>query len=94
LAKKYILTVCGTGGVTSSVVAEKISEICKRHGIDAEISTAKALELQTKMESQQFDLIASATRVKETTVPVMNCMAFLSGVNEEALEAKIVEALK
>ena len=94
MAKKHILTVCGTGGVTSSVIADKISEICKKHGIDAEITTAKALEMQTKMESQRYDLIASATRVKETTVPVMNCMAFLSGVGEEALEAKIVEALK
>ncbi len=94
LAKKYVLSVCGTGGVTSGVVADKIRDICKRHGIDVEVATAKAVEISSKLESQHFDLIASATRVKETTVPVMNCMAFLSGVGEEALEQKIVEALK
>jgi len=91
--KKYVLSVCGTGGVTSGVVADKIRDICKNNNIDVEVTTGKALEISSKLSSQHFDLIASATRVKETTVPVINCMAFLSGVGEEALEKKIIEAL-
>ncbi|MHC1783086.1 MAG: PTS galactitol transporter subunit IIB [Anaerolineaceae bacterium] len=94
MAKKFILSVCGTGGVTSGVVAEKIRELCLRHGIDAEVQTGKALEVQSRIESAKYDLIASATRIKETTVPVINCMSFLSGVEEEELENKIVDLLK
>lgn len=94
MAKKYVLSVCGTGGVTSGVVAEKIRDICKRHGIDVEVQTAKALEVQSRIESSHYDLIASATRVKETTVPVVNCMSFLSGVGEDELEKKIVSMLE
>ena len=93
MAKKYVLSVCGTGGVTSGVVADKIREICSRHGIEVEVQTAKALEVQSRIESIHYDMIASATRVKETTVPVVNCMSFLSGVGEEALEQKIVDML-
>ena len=94
MAKKYVLSVCGTGGVTSGVVADKIREICKRQGIDVEVQTAKALEVQSHIETAHYDLIASATRVKQTTVPVVNCMAFLSGVGEDEVEKNIVELLK
>jgi PTS system galactitol-specific IIB component len=94
MAKKMVLSVCGTGGVTSGVVADKIREICARHNIDVEVQTGKALEVQSRIDAAHYDLIASATRVKETTVPVINCMAFLSGVGEEALEQKIVDLLK
>jgi galactitol PTS system EIIB component len=94
MQKKFVLSVCGTGGVTSGVVADKIREICKQHNINVEIHTAKALEVQSRIESSHYDLIASATRVKETSVPVINCMAFLSGVGEERVENKIIELLK
>ena len=94
MEKKYVLSVCGTGGVTSGVVADKIRDICARNGITVEVQTAKALEVQSRIESSHYDMIASATRVKETTVPVVNCMAFLSGVGEEALEQKIVDMLQ
>jgi PTS system galactitol-specific IIB component len=94
MAKKYVLSVCGTGGVTSGVVADKIREICRKAGIDVEVQTGKALEVQSRISTSHYDLIASATRVKETTVPVVNCMAFLSGVGEEELSQKIVEMLK
>jgi galactitol PTS system EIIB component len=94
MEKKFVLSVCGTGGVTSGVVAEKIRDICARNKINVEVQTAKALEVQSRIESSHYDLIASATRVKETTVPVVNCMAFLSGVREEELEQKIIDMLK
>ena len=94
MQKKFVLSVCGTGGVTSGVVADKIREICKRNNINVEVHTAKALEVQSRIEASHYDLVASATRVKETTVPVINCMAFLSGVGEERLEEKIVDLLK
>ncbi len=79
---------------TSGVVAEKIRDICLQNGIDFEVQTAKALEVTSRIESAHYDLIASATRVKETTVPVVNCMSFLSGVGEDELEKKIVGLLK
>ena len=94
MQKKFVLSVCGTGGVTSGVLADKIREICKNHRIDVEVQTAKALEVQSRIDASHYDMIASATRVKETTVPVINCMAFLSGVGEDRLEEKIVEMLK
>lgn len=94
MEKKFVLSVCGTGGVTSGVVADKIRDICVKHGINVEVQTAKALEVQSRIESSHYDLVASATRVKETTVPVVNCMSFLSGVDEDVLEQKIIDMLK
>jgi len=93
MAKKHILAVCGTGGVTSSVINAKLRALAAKHGLDVEIHNCKVFQLKSKVADQHYDLIVSATRVADVGVPVVNGMAFLSGINVEETERQIVDIL-
>lgn len=92
--KKTIVIICGTGIATSTVVATKVEEICKRHKIPAQVIQGKAVEAQSL--SERADLVVTTTpKLKlNTTVPILNGIPFLNGIGEEALEAAIVKNLK
>ena len=91
--KKTIVIICGTGIATSTVVATKVEEICKRHRIPAQVIQGKAVEAQSLAE--RADLVVTTTpKLKLTvTVPILNGIPFLNGIGEEALEEAIVKNL-
>jgi len=46
------------------------------------------------LSSGKFDLIVTSTRfTAPDDTPVVNCMSYLTGINEEATDQKIVDAL-
>ena len=95
MAKKRVLAVCGTGGVTSSVMASKVKEIAKGINVEVEVVNAKVFEVRSQLASGDIDFIVAATRVMDPGgVPVVNVMSFLTGVGEEKSVAEIVKLLK
>ncbi len=95
MAKKRILAVCGTGGVTSSVMASKVREIAQEADVEVEVVNAKVFEVRSQLSGGRYDLIVAATRVTDPgDVPVVNVMSFLTGVGEEKTVAEIVELLR
>jgi PTS system galactitol-specific IIB component len=95
MGKKRVLAVCGTGGVTSSVMASKVREIGTAIGVDLEVVNAKVFEVRSQLSGGKFDLIVAATRVADPgDVPVVNVMSFLTGVGEEKAVAEITKILK
>lgn len=96
MAKKYILSVCGTGGVTSSMITQKVQELAAQHKIEVDVTNSNAFSVKSKLESRKYDLIITSTRIKspDDSVPVVNCMAFLTGVNEDATAEKILSILR
>jgi PTS system galactitol-specific IIB component len=91
--KKIVVVICGTGIATSTVVAVKIEELCKRHNIPVQVIQGKAVEAQSL--SERADLVVTTTpKLNLTTpVPILNGIPFLNGVREEELEASIVKQL-
>ncbi len=96
MAKKFILSVCGTGGVTSSVITQKVNALAAEHGIDVDITNANAFAMQSKLDARKYDLIITSTRLKspDENIPMINCMAYLTGVGEEAVSQKVLEVLQ
>lgn len=94
--KKKILSVCGTGGVTSGVITKRVYEIAEANGIEVDIINSNAFDMKSQLDSHNFDMIITSTRLKKSSqeIPVVDCMAFLIGVNEEAAEKKILDILK
>lgn len=91
--KKKIIVACGGAVATSTVAAERIRELCKAHGIDAEVSQNRIGELDSVADSA--DLIVTTARVKKAyPCPVIHGIAFISGVNLEKTEADILAALR
>ena len=92
MRKKRVLVVCGTGIATSTVVAEKVANALRSHGIDAELIQCKVTEVPNYLSDT--DLIVATTVVGDTRgVPVVPAVSLLTGVGEQQVIDKIVQAL-
>jgi PTS system galactitol-specific IIB component len=91
--KKRIIVACGGAVATSTVAASKISELCKKNGINFEIIQCRVSEISSNC--QNVDLIVTTARVKKDFgIPLENGMAFVSGIGVEVAEEKILSHLK
>lgn len=90
---KRIIVACGGAVATSTVAANKIRELAKNAGIETEVTQCRVNELDAKKEGA--DLIVTTAKVKKDYgIPVIHGVAFVSGVNVEATENKILDVLK
>ena len=91
MAKK-VLVICGTGIATSTVVAIKIREFCATRNIAVEVSQGKVMDIVRGVEG--YDLIVATTPIpSKITIPVIQGLPFLTGINMEATLEKIAQAL-
>ena len=88
---KRILIVCGTAIATSTVVAYKVGELLKKHGIKADLS--RALTAAAKTASKNADLIIATTQVPSVNVPVLSGIPYITGIGVDKLEKDIIEKL-
>jgi PTS system galactitol-specific IIB component len=90
---KKIIVACGGAVATSTVAANLIRELAKKHQIDAEVVQYRISELESQKEGA--DLIVTTGRFKKDIgIPVLQGTAFISGIGVEALEEKILAVIK
>ncbi len=91
---KRILVACGTAIATSTVVAKGIEEALKERGISSVmIRQCKASEVRSLVDG--VNLIVTTTPVPtDLNVPVIQTLAFLTGIGKEEVIEQIIEALK
>lgn len=91
--RKKVIVACGGAVATSTIAANKIVELCKKNQITVEICQIRISEIESNLD--RTDLIVTTSRIKrDYGIPYVNGMAFISGIGEEAAEAKILEILK
>ena len=91
--QKRILVACGTAIATSTVVAKAIEAEMEKRNIPVRITQCKASEVPFK--AKDADLIVTTTPVaKDHGVPVIQTLAFLTGIGKEAVLEQIVAKLK
>lgn len=91
--KKRILVACGAGIATSTVVNDKITNLLKENGIEADIRQIKIQE--AKALEKEADLLISTTILPTTfEIPTIIATAYISGIGMEKLDQKILDALK
>ncbi len=89
---KRILVACGTAIATSTVVAKAIEEGLAARGIQVVTRQCKAAEVPGL--AKEFDLIVTTTPVPQNLgVPVIQTLAFLTGVGKEEVLDQIAELL-
>lgn len=89
---KRILVACGTAIATSTVVARAIEEALSARGIPVVTQQCKATEVASQI--QGIDLVVSTTPVPSNLgVPVIQTLAFLTGIGKEAAIEQILNAL-
>jgi len=90
---KRVVVACGGAVATSTVAADKIRELCRRNDIAVDVQQCRIGEISTRASS--VDLIVTTARVStDYGTPVIHGIAFISGINLDATEQKVLEALK
>lgn len=90
---KTILVACGTGIATSTMVAVTLAEALKERGIVVDTRQCLAAEISSQLSG--VDLIVSTTPVPDNLgVPVIQTLAFLTGIGKEEVLQEIVSHLQ
>ncbi len=93
MKQKVVLVACGTAIATSTVVAKAIEEAAREAGIKVITRQCKAAEVPTM--AREADLIVTTTPVsKDLGIPVIQGLAFLTGIGKDQVLQQIIDALK
>ena len=88
-----VIVACGSGVATSQTVASKVNRLLKEAGVDAAV---EAVDLKS-VDRHLKDAAAYITIVRENrsySLPVINGIAFLTGMGQDQELAKLIEAIK
>lgn len=90
---KKIIVACGTGGVTSKNIGNKIESFLKSKSLDVQVSTCRILELKSQVDAIKPDLVASASELPKLNVPTVKATAILTGIGAEKVLNEIYQLL-
>jgi galactitol PTS system EIIB component len=91
--KKFrVLISCGSGIATSTVIANRVREICEQNGFGVNIEQVKIVEVEKR--ATDFDLIVSSAQVPASVkTPSVMAINYLTGLNKEQTDKQIIDLL-
>ncbi len=93
--KIKILSICGSGVVTSSMIANKLKELFREHNYDVQTVEANPSELEGYCMREKFDLIAYSSPIHDSCgIPALNAMGLITGMGEEEFMEEALAHLK
>ena len=80
-----VLSICGSGTVTSSMVAGKIEDEMEARGLQVKTKTGKPTEALSLTKSEKFDLIVHTSPLPKADygIPTLQSTSLLTGIGEE-----------
>lgn len=79
-----VLSVCGSGTVSSAMLSSKLTDVLEENGYDIETTEVSPGGVFGAMESGKYDLIVYTSPVEgDYGVPILNATGFLVGINED-----------
>lgn len=95
MKKIRVISVCGSGTVTSSMVANKVKEFLGDNGFRVETVETNPNGVETQLSTGHWDMIVHTSPLKEKyDMPTVNAASFLTGMGEEKFENQLLEAAK
>lgn len=90
-----ILCVCGSGTVSSSMVAGKLREKLAEKGWDATTVETSPSGIESAISGKKYDLIACVSPVyDEYGIPKVKAMGMLTGLSEDKVIADCLAVLE
>jgi PTS system galactitol-specific IIB component len=90
-----VLAVCGSGVVSSSIIAQKIEDILTPLGVDVEVICLLPTSVETYLEQDEVDFIVTTSPIPgDITVPIIKGVAILTRYDEEAVSEKIKQTAR
>lgn len=90
---KQVIVACGSGVATSQAVASKVNRMLKQNNIDAEVTAVDLRSVDRYMDSAAAYIAITKTD-KEYPIPVINGIAFLTGMGQDKEFQRLVDAVK
>ncbi|MEF2608648.1 MAG: PTS sugar transporter subunit IIB [Faecalicoccus sp.] len=90
---KKVIVACGSGVATSQTVASKVGRLLQKRNVDA---TVEAVDLKS-VDRYLKDAVAyiAITKVtKEFDIPVINGIAFLTGMGQDKEIDRLIRAIE
>ncbi|GFZ31598.1 PTS fructose transporter subunit IIB [Clostridium zeae] len=91
-----VLSVCGSGTVTSSMIAEKLKDELEERGIRITATEAKPTEALNLAQGGGFDFITHTSPLPKADygIPTINAVGFLTGFGEEEFLDEVMKVIK
>lgn len=88
-----VIVACGSGVATSQTVASKVNRMLKEAKVDAQVEAVdlKSVDRHLKGAAAYITIVREGT---QRDIPVINGIAFLTGMGQDAEFAKLVDAIK
>ncbi|MFD1414850.1 PTS sugar transporter subunit IIB [Oceanobacillus jeddahense] len=94
MKKINVLSVCGSGTVTSSMIAGKVKDILEENGYQAKTVEVNPGGVDGELESGSWDVIVHTSPLKrEYDIPTINAVGLLTGFEEEEFIEELLEAV-
>jgi PTS system galactitol-specific IIB component len=94
-AKIKILSICGSGVVTSSMLAGKMKEMFREKGYDVSTVEANPSEVEGYVMREEFDFIAYSSPIGDSFgVPALNAIGLITGLGEDEFVEDALKILK
>lgn len=87
---KRIIVACGSGVATSQTVASKVSRLLKERNVNAYVEAVDLKSVDRHMDSSVAYITITKTK-KDYPIPVINGIAFLTGMGQEAELQKLID---
>jgi len=89
-----VLSVCGSGTVSSAMLSSKLEDVLSEHGYKMESTEVAPGGVALAVASGSYDLIAYTSPVPDIYgIPVLNATGFLVGINEEEFVEELLAVL-
>ena len=90
---RRVLVACGTALATARTVAQVVEAALKEQGLEVVTAACRASEIGALAE--EMDLVLSTTPIPDGLgVPVVQTLAFLTGIGKEAALQQIIKVLQ
>ncbi|WP_159566098.1 PTS sugar transporter subunit IIB [Budvicia diplopodorum] len=86
-----VISVCGSGTVTSSMVAEKVKDILEVNGYKAKTVEVNPAGVEGQLSSGKWDIIVHTSPLKDKyNIPTINAVGLLIGTDEDGFIEKLL----
>ncbi len=90
-----IISVCGSGTVTSSMVANKVKDFLSDNGIKAKTVEVNPGGVDGQLSSGSWDIIVHTSPLKgKYDIPTINSVGLLTGMGEEEFFEELLDTAK
>lgn len=95
MKKISILTVCGSGTFSSTMVAQKLTEVLRDEGFEAHCVECNNGQIDTQLSTAHYDCMCFTSPCNGTyPIPCINAIGFLTGIGEDKIIEQVLEVAR